>query len=491
MNSKAGEEPPDFADKLLGINGKIWKTPKRMCWNRYGWHLPTVAQREMRPSRSAGHTPMPRQAIAGTLHHHCSCYPEFPSKSLSDNAIWKSRPGKLCFSNRHIIFNFIIYKIMKKFIFALTASAALLTACSEEPGIVLNSPELAGDSIFVSGHPISDPKAKFTDTIIVAEDGSFRYAIPTADSTVKVNFDLAGTTDIPLELYVTPTEYVELTGNRLENGKFYFDVKEEGLNKGIVRFAIASEPYKAAIAEAGKAAGQAYAAKADKHICDSLLKAYNQSILAFTDFAVKYFRKNPQSPEAPYVILSVPVDSVDPCVAALPKEGQPSLVQPLLDKKILVAKEVRLKREARDRIQVGNPAPDFTLKDLEGKDLSLSSLRGKHVILDFWGSWCGWCIKGMPELKKHAKKYGDKLVVLGVDCRDKEADWKEAVKKHEMDWLHVFEPNDLPSKDKPTVIYNVNGFPTKILIDPEGKIVNITVGENPAFYEALEKAMAQ
>lgn len=61
----------------------------------------------------------------------------------------------------------------------------------------------------------------------------------------------------------------------------------------------------------------------------------------------------------------------------------------------------------------GNLAPEFTLKDLDGKNFDLSSLRGKYVVLDFWGSWCGWCIKGIPEMKRHMKIQGKNRI-----CRD-------------------------------------------------------------------------
>ena len=76
-------------------------------------------------------------------------------------------------------------------------------------------------------------------------------------------------------------------------------------------------------------------------------------------------------------------------------------------------------------IAEGQMAPDFTLKDLQGNDLALSSLRGKYVVLDFWGSWCGWCIKGIPDMKKYYDKYKDRMEILGIDCRDTEAKWKQ------------------------------------------------------------------
>lgn len=127
-------------------------------------------------------------------------------------------------------------------------------------------------------------------------------------------------------------------------------------------------------------------------------------------------------------------------------------------------------------------APDFTLNDINGKPLSLSDLRGKWVILDFWGSWCPWCIKGFPALKDAYKEYAGKVEVLGIDCRDSEEVWKEAVKKYELPWLQVYNPgnNDLLEK------YEIQGFPTKFIIDPEGNIANVTIGEDPEFFTVLK-----
>ena len=58
-------------------------------------------------------------------------------------------------------------------------------------------------------------------------------------------------------------------------------------------------------------------------------------------------------------------------------------------------------------------APDFELPDLQGNPLKLSSLRGKYVVLDFWGSWCIWCIRGIPGMKEAYSKYKDKMEILG------------------------------------------------------------------------------
>ena len=132
---------------------------------------------------------------------------------------------------------------------------------------------------------------------------------------------------------------------------------------------------------------------------------------------------------------------------------------------------------------------EIVLPDLQGNQLKLSSLRGKYVVLDFWGSWCIWCIRGIPHMKEAYAKYKDKMEILGVDCRDTEAKWKAAVDEHQLPWLQVRCPDDQLSAlaDK----FQIEGFPTKIVIDPEGKPVKTIVGEDPAFYTFLDELLAK
>ena len=165
--------------------------------------------------------------------------------------------------------------------------------------------------------------------------------------------------------------------------------------------------------------------------------------------------------------------------------------QPIIDQ---VKAQMKAEEEAAKKQAVGIDAPDFTLKDINGKDFTLSSLRGKYVILDFWGSWCGWCIKGMPEMKKYYEKYKGKFEIVGVDCNDTEQKWKDAVKKHELPWLHVYNPRANTQEEMANNVcgkYGIQGFPTKIVLSPEGKIVKTIVGEDPAFYTLLDELFSK
>lgn len=161
--------------------------------------------------------------------------------------------------------------------------------------------------------------------------------------------------------------------------------------------------------------------------------------------------------------------------------------------KAFIEQEARDKKEREREVEKiqGTPAPDFTLPSLDGTELSLSSMRGKVVVLDFWGSWCGWCMKGMPELKKYAEKYAGKLEVLGVDYGDAEQTWKRTVKENALNWKHVrLDRND---EKTPELLkaYGVDGFPTKAIISADGKIVKIVVGENPEFYKFLDEVLGE
>ena len=138
----------------------------------------------------------------------------------------------------------------------------------------------------------------------------------------------------------------------------------------------------------------------------------------------------------------------------------------------------------------GDDAPvafDFCLKDIEGKQFRLSSLRGKYVVLDFWGSWCYWCMKGMPEMKKYYARYADRLAIVGINCGDTEAKWKATVAKHELPWINVY----CPDGDDLLTEYDIQGFPTKIVISPDGKIINGVCGEDKSFYQCLDELLSE
>ncbi len=121
-------------------------------------------------------------------------------------------------------------------------------------------------------------------------------------------------------------------------------------------------------------------------------------------------------------------------------------------------------------VGVGMEAPDITLNDLNDKPLSLSSLRGKVVLLDFWASWCRPCRAENPNVVKMYNKYKDKgFEILGVSLDTKKGAWQNAIQQDGLTWLHISDLKGWKSSVVPQ--YKVQGIPYTVLIDKDGKII--------------------
>lgn len=177
-------------------------------------------------------------------------------------------------------------------------------------------------------------------------------------------------------------------------------------------------------------------------------------------------------------------------VALLSERVRGGDLAPLVDYLLKGADKEEARLLQQKNVADGKPAIDFTLKDLQGKDFTLSSLRGKWVVIDFWGSWCIWCIRGIPSMKDTYNKYkaSGKLEFVSVACRDTDAKWRAAVQKHALPWVNVFNPQ---GDGDITGLYAIQGFPTKVIVDPQGNIYKTVVGEDPEFYSIIDEVMSR
>ena len=141
--------------------------------------------------------------------------------------------------------------------------------------------------------------------------------------------------------------------------------------------------------------------------------------------------------------------------------------------------------QAAEAIKPGCQAPDFELPDLKGEKITLAQFRGQYVVLDFWGSWCGWCIAGIPHMKKCYEKYHGQVEFVGICGFDTEEKWRAAVAKHKLPWVNLFDSGVTDV----VKMYGVSGFPTKIIINPEGEIVAVFDGESAEFYQEMDKLL--
>lgn len=211
---------------------------------------------------------------------------------------------------------------------------------------------------------------------------------------------------------------------------------------------------------------------------------------AYDNVFKDYIAANPDAAGVPYAILHLEGEDFLTAYSNMTEEASKSPIAIFLaPQKERVEKQVAIEKKKAE-LQSGNVmAPDFTFKDAQGVEISLSDFRGKWVIIDFWGTWCPWCIKGFPELKKAYEAYKPELEILGVACNDDYNAWLSGLKKYDLPWVNVYNPDEKGGKLLED--YAVEGFPTKAIVNPEGKIVNITTGHNPAFFDILKEKMGK
>jgi len=368
---------------------------------------------------------------------------------------------------------------MKRNILSLVALAAFsLNASAQTEGkfLVDGTVKGLGDSINVI---IVDP---MTNRPVTRDKRAIK------DDSFNLDFDLSraaylmvrgtkpGTASFTIP--ALPGEKATVNGDamsyRISGTQFYKDYSD------------ATDSYEAPQAELNKFIAECQAMMANGVSQDSVMKVYNAKGPALqtkvSEAALAYIKANPDN-EASALLITTAGEDYEGNVKLLSEKVQNGRTN-VFYKGILEQIKKQKEMEAKQNALEGKEAPDFTLNDINGKPLKLSSLRGKYVILDFWGSWCGWCIKGMPQMKEYYAKYKGKMEILGVDCNDTEEKWKAAVKKEQLPWLHVYNPRG--NSADPCKLYAIQGFPTKIVIDPQGKVAKIVVGEDPSFYDYLD-----
>lgn len=121
---------------------------------------------------------------------------------------------------------------------------------------------------------------------------------------------------------------------------------------------------------------------------------------------------------------------------------------------------------------IGAPSPDFTMADPDGDPISISDFKDRYLLINFWASWCRYCIEDFPNLQTIYTNYKDRnFEILGIsfDRPGQKRAWTEAIKKHKLPWPQM---SNLQGMDTDIVhTYGIEGIPYSILLDPSGKII--------------------
>lgn len=201
-------------------------------------------------------------------------------------------------------------------------------------------------------------------------------------------------------------------------------------------------------------------------------KIYNEQLPIYREENIRisrnYIQEFPNSDISAYLLfneINLSLDSLKYFYSLLNPSVQHSFYGNNIDSSII----------KQEKLQIGNPAPDFTQTDLNGNQISLKKFKGKYILLDFWASWCVPCREENPYLKEAYAKYHDKgfeIIGFSMDGPENKNAWIEAIKKDNLPWIQLCDFKVWNSK----VISEYNylggkGIPANFLINPEGQII--------------------
>jgi peroxiredoxin len=155
-------------------------------------------------------------------------------------------------------------------------------------------------------------------------------------------------------------------------------------------------------------------------------------------------------------------------VTKFPAHKGVAKIKEMNDRQLALAKQ---KSQTIDEPQwLNKQAPELSLPDANGKTITLSSFKGKYVLVDFWASWCLPCRKENPNVVQAYNKYKNKnFTILGVSLDKEKGDWLGAIETDKLSWTQVSDLQEWSSAAVST--FNFNGIPFNVLVDPDGKII--------------------
>lgn len=353
---------------------------------------------------------------------------------------------------------------MKKILLSALALCGLTTANADI--MVTVAPELVGDTLTLSAVSLNDVMTKNRRDLqpaVTVKAMTTDFTIPTSGTEAQ-RYDIRAGKKYGTRFYAMPDDKINIS---IAADGYFTITGTPMLDQIAVLQQLLRGPGKAynqALNNNDEAAADAAKAAADKILID-------------------YVVANPSSCGATWAVLNMEDKPLLKYAPTLTGEAVTCMLYPMLQTSVKRAETRQAAEKQRAEMEAEHvKAPDFALPDLNGNTVKLSSFKGKWVILDFWGSWCPWCIKGFPGLKESYAKYAGKIEIIGIDCSDPEANWRAAVKKYALPWVNVY---NAQTSGGVMEAYAIQAFPTKILINPKGQIQKIYVGEDPAFYTDL------
>lgn len=346
---------------------------------------------------------------------------------------------------------------MRNLLIIVLAFAGLFS-CAKPEGFVIKGQ--------IKGKESGDIKLmKYADGKWITEDSA---------KIEKGRFELKGKTELPELRLISMGPQAIVAQFFAENGSITVNAYADSLNKTEVKGSKSNDEFSILtkelmnISKETQGLQQKYSEAMQSGNEEGMKKAqidYEAMMGNQKVYAKNFIREHPKSSVSPLVALmqfaqQMTAHDIDTLVAFLDPSVRASVYVVELKK---IAEKMRI-------TDVGTLAPDFTLNTPEGTPFTLSSLRGKIVMIDFWASWCKPCRQENPNVVALYNKYKDKgFDILGVSLDREKESWLKAIADDQLTWHHV---SDLKFwQNEAAVQYGIQSIPCTLLLDKEGKII--------------------
>lgn len=368
----------------------------------------------------------------------------------------------------------------------LTAGLLLLGACKHTPTLTVAFENVPDQTVDVNYAQIPDLSEISHDTLLSA-DGKLVWNHEITQPT-EVRMALAQYADYPISFWICPGEKAKMEIKWEDDDLHYNLSGSEQLAAQSRMYVIARDAnreMKRVRAQISKAMerGVEYA---DEQFVDSLSELYRLAQAAFSDVYMDYVKTYPNDARSAIYLMRHPVkDTFLAYYETLSENVREGVMKENLDDAKQKAERLRELDANALSARKGEVAPDFEMTDVDGNTFRLSDFKDKYVVLDFWGTWCPWCVKGLPRMKAYHKKYASKVEFIGISNRDKTEKLKEFLQQENMKWRNA--QNAEEGNPDVVLMYGVSGYPTKILLAPGMVIKGRYLGEVEEFYNELDK----
>jgi len=322
--------------------------------------------------------------------------------------------------------------------------------------LVLQETKLANDTYVTIDTITLKEDGKFNFSFLAKEEGLYRLAF---ENEYENGFEI---------LLINDEKNIQVNAdpNNFESYAVKGSKASLALNQFLKAYRIKDESFFATVDKLQ----QLQKTNGDPATIDQVQKEQFSKITDINNYIQKTLTEN-NNPIVIQYILGVSLRSMETSqVLAYAKAAAEKTKSALLAKFVATLTNQIQANTTSTSLSIGQPAPEIAMSDATGKIITLSSLKGQYVLVDFWASWCGPCRAENPNVVSAFEKYKNKkFTVLGVSLDDNKADWQAAIIADKLNWQHI---SDL-KKWESTVIstYQFSGIPYNVLIDPNGVII--------------------